>query len=100
MFLARMHLRSSEHEHAGTAPRGNSFYSLSPGSKTDFARDVESEERRGHWSNGKLAKRRAEATENLKSFTGGLYPVNPKRTSVLGLKAFPRNRRGTELQLI
>ena len=28
--------------------------------------------------------------ENLKSFTGGLYPVNPKRNSVLGLKAFPR----------
>src|ERR1700757_4767516 len=28
--------------------------------------------------------------ENLKSFTGGLYPVNPKRRSVLGLKAFPR----------
>jgi acetyltransferase len=28
--------------------------------------------------------------ENLKSFTGGLYPVNPKRNSVLGLQAFPR----------
>jgi acetyltransferase len=28
--------------------------------------------------------------ENLKSFTGDLYPVNPKRRSVLGLKAFPR----------
>src|SRR5260370_19757296 len=28
--------------------------------------------------------------ENLKSFTGDLYPVNPKRNSVLGLKAFPR----------
>src|SRR5260370_8795479 len=28
--------------------------------------------------------------ENLKSFTGGLYPVNPKRNSVLGQKAFPR----------
>lgn len=28
--------------------------------------------------------------ENLKSFTGSLYPVNPKRRSVLGLKAFPR----------
>src|SRR5271169_5139608 len=28
--------------------------------------------------------------ENLKSFAGGLYPVNPKRRSVLGLKAFPR----------
>src|SRR5271165_1727708 len=28
--------------------------------------------------------------ENLKSFAGGLYPVNPKRRSVFGLKAFPR----------
>src|SRR5215831_10564742 len=28
--------------------------------------------------------------ENLKSFTGDLYAVNPKRDSVLGLKAFPR----------
>ena len=28
--------------------------------------------------------------ENLKSFTGGVYPVNPKRSSVLGLKAFPK----------
>src|SRR5271166_7111181 len=28
--------------------------------------------------------------ENLKSFAGGLYPVNPKRRSVLGLKAFRR----------
>jgi acyl-CoA synthetase (NDP forming) len=28
--------------------------------------------------------------ENLKSFTGSLYPVNPKRRRVLGLKAFPR----------
>ena len=28
--------------------------------------------------------------ENLKSFTGDLYPVNPKRNSVLGLKAFSR----------
>src|ERR1700757_1655295 len=28
--------------------------------------------------------------ENLKSFTGSLYPINPKRRSVLGLKAFPR----------
>ena len=28
--------------------------------------------------------------ENLKSFTGGLYPVNPKRDSVLGVKAFAR----------
>ena len=27
--------------------------------------------------------------ENLMSFSGGLYPVNPKRRSVLGLKAFP-----------
>jgi acetyltransferase len=27
--------------------------------------------------------------ENLMSFTGRLYPVNPKRRSVLGLKAFP-----------
>jgi acetyltransferase len=28
--------------------------------------------------------------QNLKSFTGDLYPVNAKRRSVLGLKAFPR----------
>ena len=28
--------------------------------------------------------------ENLKSFTGSLYPVNPKRNSVLRLKAFAR----------
>jgi len=28
--------------------------------------------------------------ENLKSFAGGFYPVNPKRRRVLGLKAFPR----------
>ena len=28
--------------------------------------------------------------ENLKSFTGGVYPVNPKRSSILGLKAFPK----------
>ena len=28
--------------------------------------------------------------ENLKSFTGDFYPVNPKRNSVLGLKAFSR----------
>jgi acetyltransferase len=28
--------------------------------------------------------------ENLRSFTGGVYPVNPRRTSVLGLEAFPR----------
>jgi acetyltransferase len=28
--------------------------------------------------------------ENLKWFNGGLYAVNPKRNSVLGLKAFPR----------
>src|SRR5271166_78493 len=27
--------------------------------------------------------------ENLQSFTGNLYPVNPKRKSVLGLKAYP-----------
>src|SRR5271166_2641378 len=63
--LSAMHLNSSEHEHEGTASRGNSSSSSSltlSGSKTDFARDVESEERRGHWSNGKLAKRRAEAS--------------------------------------
>src|ERR1700726_2369938 len=58
--LSALHLHSSEHEHAGTAPRGNSSYSLN-GSKTDFARDVESKERRGHWGNGKVAKRRADA---------------------------------------
>ena len=28
--------------------------------------------------------------ENLKSFRGRVYPVNPKRTGVLGLKAFSR----------
>ena len=28
--------------------------------------------------------------ENLKSFTGGVYPVNPKRSSILGLEAFPK----------
>ena len=28
--------------------------------------------------------------ENLQSFTGDLYPVNPKWKNVLGLKAFPR----------
>ena len=28
--------------------------------------------------------------ENLQLFSGNLYPVNPKRKSVLGLKAFPR----------
>src|SRR6516162_10456952 len=28
--------------------------------------------------------------ENLKSFVGGVYPVNPKRNSVLGLKTFPK----------
>ena len=28
--------------------------------------------------------------ENLQSFTGDVYPVNPKRSSVLGLKAFPK----------
>ena len=27
--------------------------------------------------------------ENLRSFSGAVYPVNPKRTSVLGLKSFP-----------
>ena len=27
---------------------------------------------------------------NLKSFTGGVYPVNPKRSTILGLKAFPK----------
>ena len=31
--------------------------------------------------------------ENLRSFSGHLFPVNPKRTSVLGIEAFPRIAR-------
>ena len=27
--------------------------------------------------------------ENLRSFSGAVYPVNPKRATVLGVKAFP-----------
>ena len=30
--------------------------------------------------------------ENLRSFSGTVYPVNPKRATVLGVKAFPHDR--------